>query len=119
MLKLKHIVNSVVVSEIVLPEGDFTIGRNKDNSLQLEDGVVSGNHAVITLTSNEYMPEIFDVCVEDLNSTNGVYVNNIKVSEQRLKHDDTLRIGSHEFKLLDDAESNTGTRTEYYVPDDE
>ena len=119
MLKLKHIVNAVVVSEIILPEGDFTIGRNKGNSLQLEDSVVSGDHAVLTLTSNEYMPEIFDISIEDLNSTNGVYVNNIKVKENRLKHDDVIRIGSHEFKVFDDTQSNSCTQTEYYVPDDE
>ena len=119
MLKLKHIVNSVVISEIILPEGDFTIGRNKGNSLQLEDGVVSGEHAVLTLTPNEYMPEIFDMSVKDLNSTNGVYVNSIKINEHKLKHDDVIRIGSHEFKVFDTAQANSCTQTEYYVPDEE
>lgn len=119
MLKLKHIVNTVVVSEHVLTEGDFTIGRNSGNNLQLDDGVVSGEHAVLTLTPNEYMPEVFDISVKDLNSTNGIYVNNIKVAEHKLKHEDVMRIGSHEFKVFDEAQSNMGTQTEYYVPDDE
>ena len=111
MLKLKHILNSVVISEIVLVEGDFSIGRNADNSLQLEDAVVSGEHAVLTLTPNEYMPEMLDISVKDLNS--------IKTQEHKLKHDDVLRIGNHEFKLFDDTQSNSCTQTEYYVPDDE
>lgn len=119
MLKLKHILNSVVISEIVLVEGDFSIGRNADNSLQLEDAVVSGQHAVLTLTPNEYMPEMLDISVKDLNSTNGIYVNSIKTQEHKLKHDDVLRIGNHEFKLFDDTQSNSCTQTEYYVPDDE
>lgn len=119
MLKLKHIVNSVVVSEHVLAQGEFTIGRNSGSSLQLDDGVVSGVHAVLTLTANEYMPEVLDISVKDLNSTNGIYVNNIKVQERKLNHDDVVRIGSHEFKVFDDAQSNMGTQTEYYVPDDE
>ena len=111
--------NSVVVSEIVLHEGDFTIGRNAGNSLQLEDGVVSGDHAVLTITPNKYLPEIFDANIKDLNSTNGVYVNSKKVKEQKLKHDDVIRIGSHEFKVFDEAQFNASTQTEYYVPDDE
>lgn len=119
MLKLKHIVNSVVVSEHTLAPGKFTIGRNSGNSLQLDDGVVSGLHAVLTITANEYMPEALDISVKDLNSTNGVYVNNIKVKERKLNHDDVVRIGSHEFKVFDDAQSNMGTQTEYYVPDDQ
>ena len=119
MLKLKHIVNSVVISEIVLAEGDFSIGRNAGNSLQLDGTVVSGDHAVLILVANEYMPEVLDITVKDLNSTNGVYVNNIKVIIHKLKHDDVIRIGSHEFKIFDEAQSNTGTQTEYYVEDDE
>ena len=119
MLKIKHIINSVVVSEIVLQEGDFTIGRNTGNNLQLEDGVVSGEHAVLMITPNKYLPEIFDISIKDLNSTNGVYVNSKKINELKLKHDDVISIGSHEFKVFDEAQFNASTQTEYYVPDDE
>jgi len=119
VLKIKHIVNSVVVSEIVLQEGDFTIGRNTGNNLQLEDGVVSGNHAVLTMTPNKYLPEILDIHIKDLDSTNGVYVNSKKIKELKLKHDDVISIGSNEFKVFDEAQFNAGTQTEYYVPDDE
>lgn len=117
MIKLKHILNSVVVSEIELPEGQFTIGRNNGNNLQLEDGVVSGEHAVISLQPNPYMPEVPDITIKDLGSTNCTYVNNAIIKEQRLSHGDTVRIGHHEFKVFDD-ESNAGTQTEYYVPED-
>lgn len=117
MIKLKHILNGVVVSEIDLNEGDFTIGRSRGNSLQLEDGVVSGDHAVITLRPNDYMPEIMDVSISDLGSTNGTYVNNQTVTQQRLKHNDVIKIGTHEFKLSDDRASDS-TQTEYYVPED-
>ena len=117
MLKLKHILNGVVVSEIDLQAGDFSIGRSRGNSLQLEDGVVSGQHAVISLRPNDYMPEILDVSIRDLGSTNGTYVNNQQVNEQRLKHNDVIKLGTHEFKLCDDRAS-VSTQTEYYVPDD-
>ena len=117
MLKLKHIVNAVVVAEIDLSEGEFTIGRNHGNSLQLEDAVVSGEHAIISLQPNAYMPEMSDVSIKDLGSTNCTYVNNTVIKEQKLKHGDVIRIGLHEFKLFDD-QSTVGTQTEYYVPED-
>jgi len=116
LVKLKHIINDVVVDEIDMVEGDFTIGRNSGNNLQLEDGVVSGEHAVLTFTPNEYMPEMFDISIRDLGSTNGTYVNGSTVTEKKIIHGDSIRIGNHEFKIFDD-ESSIGTQTEFYVPD--
>ncbi len=118
MLILKHIINTVVVSEIELQQGEFSIGRNHGNSLQLEDGVVSGEHAVIDVQPSPYMPELMDIHIRDLGSTNGTYVNSSKIQEQRLKHGDVIRIGANEFKIFDDK-ANTGTQTEYYVPDED
>lgn len=117
MIKLKHILNAVVVSEIDMPKGDYTIGRNRGNSLQLEDGVVSGEHAVITIASSPYLPDMHDITIKDLGSTNGTYVNGVAVKEKRLNHGDQVKIGQHEFKVFDD-QSNVGTQTEYYVPDE-
>lgn len=117
MIKLKHILNAVVVSEIDMLEGDYTIGRNRGNSLQLEDGVVSGEHAVISLVVNPYLPDSFDITIKDLGSTNGTYVNSAAVKEKRLNHGDVVKIGQHEFKVFD-GQSNVGTQTEYYVPDE-
>jgi len=117
LLKLKHIVNGVVVSEIDMHEGDFSIGRSRSNSLQLEDGIVSGRHCVIRVQPNDYLPDTWDMTLRDLGSTNGTYVNNRMVTEQRLKHNDLIKIGSHEFKLFDD-QAVEATQTEYYVPED-
>ena len=117
-MKLKHIVKGLVVSDILLTEGKLTLGRNEENHLRLDDASVSGVHARLIMTPNEYMPEMLDVQIEDLASTNGVYVNAEKVSQRKLKHDDVIRIGQHEFKLYDE-QSYTGTQTEYYVPDNE
>lgn len=118
MLKLKHIINSVVVAEYDLTEGEFVIGRNDGNDLQLEDGVVSGEHTRLVIEQNEYLPEMLDVTIIDLDSTNGTIVNGNKITEAKLKHDDVVRIGSNEFKVFDER-SNTGTQTEYYVPDED
>jgi len=117
LIKLKHIVNGIAVSEMDMTEGDFTIGRNPGNSLQLDDGVVSGEHALITFVANEFLPEMFDITIKDLGSTNGTFVNGTSIKEQKLKHSDSIRIGTHEFKVFDD-QSAIGTQTEYHVPED-
>ena len=116
MIKLKQINHGAVVSEIDLGEGDFSIGRNHGNSLQLDDDVVSGEHALLKLEQNHYLPEMFDICIRDLDSTNGTYVNNTSVKEEKLKHGDLIRIGSYEYKVFDD-QSTVGTETAFYVPD--
>ena len=114
MIKLKHIINRIIVSEIDMTEGDYTIGRNSGNSLQLDDGVISGKHAVINFKADEHFPEMFDITIKDLGSTNGTYVNNESIKEQKLKHGDSIRLGTHEFKVFDD-QSHTGTQTEYLI----
>ncbi len=80
--------------------------------MQLDDGDVSGEHAVLKITSNSYLPEQLDIVIRDLGSTNGTYVNNISVKEKEIKHGDAIRICSYEYKLFDD-QSNVGTQTEY------
>ncbi len=116
MIKLKQLVNGTVVSEIDVSEGDFTIGRNSGNSLQLEDGVVSGEHAVLKLEPSSYVPEWFDISIRDLGSTNGTYVNNTAIKEHELKHGDVIRIGAYEFKVFDNR-STDSTQTAFYVPE--
>lgn len=112
MIKLKHIINGTVASEIDMVTGDFTIGRDHDNKLQLDDGVVSGQHAVITLIANEFLPDTFEVKIRDVGSTNGTHVNGSSIKEQALKHGDFIRIGTYEYKIFDEH-SNIGTQTEY------
>jgi pSer/pThr/pTyr-binding forkhead associated (FHA) protein len=116
LIKLKHIINGAVVSEIDLSAGDFTIGRNHGNSLQLDDGEVSGEHAVLKLQPNTYLPEQLDITIHDLNSTNGTYVNNLPVKEKEIKHGDAIKICSYEYRVFDD-QSHVGTQTEYSLPD--
>ncbi|MCW8854205.1 MAG: FHA domain-containing protein [Gammaproteobacteria bacterium] len=117
MIKLKHIINDVVVNEFDMVEGSFTIGRSQSNSLQLDDAMVSGEHAVLRFVPNEYMPEMLDVTIRDLGSTNGTFVNNTSVQELKIKHGDTIRIGNNEFRLFDEG-SAVGTQTEFYVPEE-
>ena len=51
---------------------------------------------------NDYMDGLIDIYIEDLNSTNGVYVNDKLVKKQQLLNKDMVRIAWTDFKLLSD-----------------
>ena len=79
---------------ILLLNGVITIGRKDGNTVKLTDQYVSGNHAKIEVKNNE-------VLIEDLNSTNGVFINEEKVTGYaKLRANDKIRIGSATFKVI-------------------
>ena len=70
---------------------ELTIGRTKQNDIQLNAQYVSRRHAVITTEG--------DVArVVDWGSKNGVYVNSKRVTEHFLKNGDIVTIGIAEFR---------------------
>jgi len=71
-----------------------TVGRVEDNALQIADGSVSSHHAEILLHGS-------DIIVKDLNSTNGTFINNEKISESVLRPGQTLRLGQVELRIDD------------------
>ena len=79
---------------ILLLNGLMTIGRKEGNTIKLTDQYASGNHAKIVAKNNE-------IIIEDLNSTNGVYINEEKVNvHSKLRANDKIRIGSATFKVI-------------------
>jgi len=71
-----------------------TVGRVEDNTFQIADGSVSSHHAEIILRGPE-------IVIKDLNSTNGTFINNDRVTEVVLKPGQTLRFGQVELKIDD------------------
>lgn len=69
----------------------LTIGRTKQNDIQLKAQYISRRHAVITTEGDAAR-------VIDWGSKNGVYVNSRRVSEHFLKHGDIVTIGAAEFR---------------------
>ncbi|MGL5353258.1 MAG: FHA domain-containing protein [Clostridium sp.] len=79
---------------MLLLRGPITIGRKEGNTVQLTDQYASGNHARLIVKNNE-------VYIEDLNSTNGVFVNEEKIDQrEKLRPNDKIRIGSVIFKVI-------------------
>jgi len=70
-----------------------TIGRVEDNTFQIVDPSVSSHHCEVLLRGT-------DVVIKDLNSTNGSFINNEKISESVLKPGQTLRLGQIELQLI-------------------
>lgn len=74
---------------------EITVGRLADNKIQIEHVSVSGHHAVLKLDALDYI-------IKDLGSTNGTRINGERISEQKLRRNDILRLGNIE--LLYDSE---------------
>lgn len=76
-------------------EGEvLSIGRAKDNSIVLADALVSRRHAELRKRGPGFI-------IVDMGSKNGVYVNNLKVSQEDLAHGDLILIG--DAKLVFDS----------------
>jgi pSer/pThr/pTyr-binding forkhead associated (FHA) protein len=73
-----------------------TVGRVEDNAVQIPEPSVSSHHCEILLRGK-------DVVVRDLNSTNGTFINNEKVTESVLKPGQVLRLGQIEMRLENGA----------------
>ena len=74
---------------------EITVGRVADNKIQIEHASVSGHHAVLKL-------DMMDYVIKDLDSTNGTRINGERITQQKLRRNDILRLGNIE--LLYDSE---------------
>jgi len=83
------------VSEVELHEGSMLAGRLPECDVMIDDGLVSRMHARISVRDNS-------VVVEDLHSTNGVYVNGLRITHSALlREGDRLLIGTTEISLFE------------------
>ena len=118
MPKLSHTYAGSLVKDYPLSTGALLhIGRKPDNDICLDDLTVSGRHALISVRPSEYMENLNDVYLEDLDSTNGTQVNGRVVHRHLLKHGDVISIGTHEFTLIDENTMRF-EQTMVYVPED-
>lgn len=95
MPKMIVSIDGVVVKEVQLTKDRTTLGRRPYNDIVIDNLAVSGEHAVLQMTGA-------DVHIEDLNSTNGTYINGKAVKKQLLKNNDTIEIGKHKIKFLNE-----------------
>jgi general secretion pathway protein A len=88
------------VQEITLTQGRIIVGRTPDNDLQIDSRFVSRHHCQITTSANSCV-------IEDLNSTNGIYVKSRRVRRHYLNDGDVVLVGKHELIYVDERLART------------
>lgn len=91
MAKLILSENMRVLDEFPLDRDCITIGRRGDNDIQIDDRAVSGYHCQILTVLN-------DSFLEDLQSTNGTYVNSKRITKHALRNGDIIILGTHQLQ---------------------
>lgn len=75
-------------TDFPLVEESYSFGRASDNQIILEGTGVSRHHGVLHRSGDNFV-------IRDLNSHNGVFINNVKVQESALNHGDQIRVGNY------------------------
>lgn len=85
--------NKQIISRYTFDKNNLTIGRKPENDVQIDNLAVSGHHARIDKTGDDFI-------LTDLQSTNGTFVNHKKIASHTLKHGDNIQIGKHVLLFL-------------------
>ena len=93
MARLVLHLDGQVLAEYNMSKERYTIGRLPDNDIRIDNPAVSGHHSLIINILN-------DSFLEDLNSTNGTYVNGKRVGTPvSVKVNIPIQVGSTIFEL--------------------
>src|ERR1700729_4235365 len=91
----------------------YTIGRLPDNDIRIANRAGSGHHSLIINILN-------DSFLEDLNSTNGTYVNGKLIKKHAMQHGDVITVGHHQLRFVDsqdgEAEQDEFEKTMVITP---
>ena len=93
MGKLVVSLDNVVLKEVVIQKDRTTLGRRPYNDIVIDNLAVSGEHSVLMAVGD-------NLFIEDLNSTNGTYINGKPIKKQLLAHNDSIEIGKYRIKYL-------------------
>jgi general secretion pathway protein A len=91
MARLEVLYRDQLVGEYRIGAGKTIIGRTPDNDVQIQSRFISRHHAQVVSDQSHSV-------LEDLNSTNGVFIRSQRVKHQALQDGDVIQIGEH--KLL-------------------
>jgi pSer/pThr/pTyr-binding forkhead associated (FHA) protein len=83
------------VQDVPLRVGRLIVGRTPDNDVQIDSRFVSRHHCQVITT-------LHSCVIEDLNSTNGIYVKSNRVRRHYLNDGDVVLVGKHELIYVDE-----------------
>ena len=95
MAKLLLKFNGAVIREILIDKPEVTVGRKEANDVVIDNPAISGRHCRFQLADG-------GVTVEDLDSTNGTFVNDKRVLKLGLKHNDVIVLAKHSLVFIDE-----------------
>lgn len=87
-----------------LRPGRLVIGRTPDNDLQIDSKFISRHHCQIVTQPHSCV-------IEDLNSTNGIYVKSKRVRRHNLNDGDVVIVGQHEIMYMDERAASRGRQS--------
>ena len=96
MPKMIVSIDGVVIKEVQLTKERTTLGRRPYNDIVIDNLAISGEHAVLQMTGGQ-------VFLEDLNSTNGTYVNGKATKKQLLQDGDVVEVGKYKIKFVNEV----------------
>ena len=88
------------VAELPLHVGRMVIGRTADNDLQIDSRFVSRHHCQVISTADLSV-------IEDLNSTNGIFLNQKKIRRHVLIDGDIIELGTHRLRYVEERASSS------------
>ena len=109
MPKLIVSIDGVVIKELQLTKERTALGRRPYNDIVIDNLAISGEHAVLHMHAQ-------GVELEDLDSTNGTYVNGKAVQRQWLHGGDTIEVGKYKIRFLNEAEAEDYEKTMIVKP---
>ena len=101
MARLMLSLDGQVLAEYNMNKERYTIGRLPDNDIRIDNPAVSGHHSLIINILN-------DSFLEDLNSTNGTYVNGKLIKKHAMQHGDVITVGHHQLRFVDAQTGESG-----------
>jgi len=105
MARLILSLDGQVLAEYNMNKERYTVGRLPDNDVRIDNPAISGHHSLVINILN-------DSFLEDLNSTNGTYVNGKLIKKHALQHSDVITIGHHQLRFVD-VQSNDDEQDEF------
>lgn len=95
MARLVLSLDGQTLAEYNMTKERYTVGRLPDNDIRIDNAAVSGHHSLVINILN-------DSFLEDLNSTNGTYVNGKLIKKHALQNDDVITVGHHQLRFIED-----------------
>jgi type II secretory pathway predicted ATPase ExeA len=97
------------VQEIPLRTGRVIVGRTADNDLHIDSRFISRHHCQVITTPHSCV-------IEDLNSTNGIFVKSNRVRRHYLNDGDVVLVGKHELIYVDERSPRTRNTLSDTIP---